>query len=433
MNNELANFVVEFTTKNITEVKNAIDDLGKKIDGLGNKFSNATKGSDSFFKSLDKIATRIEAIAGTGLGLALKKAFDVKNMSIELQQLSVDSSIAAANIEAFGNALKFNGFGGDSKTAERFFEQIRAMRIAFMRDEAPESLIKELSRQGIEIQNPAMGLDDYITLFADALHNQKNPDYLQALKDELGFDPAISRFLQTGSANVFAKVQEAAKENWKSDPEVAAKSAELNKNWEMFKNDFNSWFSDNWLTAANEMVSALQEIEPYLEDIVNEIGGAFGDSIKGIHEGLKVFTGEKSIDEVLAGIKNNKEYAGIVGRGTGTMVGALIGALTGHPLLGAIVGSMIGNKAGQDINEASNKEYQPFDWDKFNRGESQLPNNQPMPSISSFKDWLNMINSGGHTVNINVDPTQKTNIKVAPDGTVTQDGKWIVPMAMPTL
>ena len=433
MNNDLVNFIVEFSTKNLEKVEQGIKDLGDKIDDVGKKFDNASTKSNSFLTSLDGLATKLEAIGLAVGGLGLKKAFDVKNESLQLQQFSTDTGIAAKNIEALGLALKFGGFGGDKGTANQFFTNLQMLREKLMRGEITESMTEEWGNAGFKI-TPNAGIAEYIQTISQSLYDLDKAGRIadrMRLADSLGIDTVMERFLKEGPDYVMQALKEAGAETWLSDPTVAKRSAELNTGWEKFKNQFNKMFSDEWLQTAIDLVNVLTRLEPTLGTLINQFGGAVGDSLRGIAHFLELFQGTTSFDDFTNAIKENKDFAGEVGSAIGVALGGIIGALTGHPLLGAAIGSLIGKKLGKNVNDASNKEYQEFDWEKYRQG---LPQNAELPKNTQWyagmsMDMWNKINA--NTINITLDPTKPTDMTQNPDGTwTTRDGRGmtIIPM-----
>ena len=172
MNNDLANFIVEFTTKGFPEVKQQLTDLGEKIDKVGKSFKESTDKSDGFLGSLGKIATKLAGI-GSAIALVSKgvsTALDVKDATLDLQRLSAETGVAAQNIEALGISLRY-GFGGDVANAGGFYRNLVEMRTKWQRGQIDKSSIEEMARAGFTI-DPRAGLGEWIGALADALSKQ---------------------------------------------------------------------------------------------------------------------------------------------------------------------------------------------------------------------------------------------------------------------
>ena len=286
--------------------------------------------------------------------------------------------------------------------------------------------VKEWANAGFKI-SPNAGIAEYIQTISQSLYDLDKAGRIadrMRLADSLGIDRTMELFLKEGPEYVMQALREAGAETWLSDPTVARRSAELNTNWEKFKNQFNKMFSDEWLQAANNLVDVLNRLSPTLGTLVNQLGGAVGESLRGISNLLDLFQGKTSLDDFTKAIKENKDFAKEVGSAIGTALGAVVGALTGHPLLGAAIGSMIGKRLGEKSNEASNIEYQEFDWEKYRQG---LPQSAELPTNTQFVaglslDWLKK--NPNIITNIKLDPTQPTDMTQNPDGTwTTRDGR----------
>ena len=427
MNNDLTNFIVEFSTKGLAELKQGMDDLGKKIDEVGKKFEESNTKGKSFLSGLDSLATKLEAIGATVAGLGLKKAFDIKNESLELQRFSSYTGIAAQNIEALGLALKFGGFGGDKGTANNFFNNLQLLREKLQRGEIGDSEVKEWANAGFKI-SPNAGIAEYIQTISQSLYDLDKAGRIadrSRLAKSLGIDSTMELFLKEGPEYVMQALKEAGAETWLSDPTVARRSSELNTSWEKFKNQFNKMFSDEWLQAATDLVNVLTRLEPTMATLVNQLGGAVGDSLRGIGHLIDLFQGKNSLDDFTKAMAENKDFAEEVGSAIGTAFGAIIGALTGHPLLGAAIGSMIGKKLGKKSYDASNVEYQEFDWERYRQG---LP--QDFSKVPTNTQWyagmsMDMLKNNPNIItNIKLDPTKPTDMTQNPDGTwTTRDGR----------
>lgn len=426
MNNDLTNFIVEFSTKGLAELKQGMDDLGKKIDEVGKKFEESKDKSNGFLSTLDSVATKLEAIGVAVAGLGLKKAFDIKNESLELQRFSSYTGIAAQNIEALGLALKFGGFGGDKSTANNFFNNLQALREKLQRGEIGDSEVKEWANAGFKI-SPNAGIAEYIQTISQSLYDLDSAGRVadrSRLAKSLGIDSTMELFLKEGPEYVMQALKEAGAETWLSDPTVARRSSELNTSWEKFKNQFNKMFSDEWLQAAIDLVGVLDRLEPTMATLVNQLGGAVGDSLRGISHLLDVFQGKTSLNDFTKALQENKDFSGEVGSAIGTALGGLIGLLVGHPVLGAAIGNWIGKKIGDNSYDASNREYKEFDWDKYKQG---LPQSAELPTNTQFiagmsLDWLKK--NPNIITNIKLDPTKPTDMTQNPDGTwTTRDGR----------
>lgn len=450
MNNDLANFVVEFTTKGFKEVRDDIKELGDKMDDLASKMNGMKTHGGWLNGFLGGLETRIKALGVAIGGLGIKKAFDIKNESLALQQLSTDSGIAAQNIEALGLALKFGGFGGDKNTAGNFYSNLQLFREKLMRGEISEEQAKEWGISGLRL-TPNAGIAEYIQSISEALYKLEKGGQVanvRLLADSIGLDAPMTRFLKQGPAFVAKALKEAGAETWLYEPTVARRSAELNTNWEKFKNRFNKMFSDEWLAATNSLVDVLNLLEPTMAKLVNHLGGVFGDDIRTIAEIIKTMNGDQTLGQLVDKLQANQDMAESMGEVIGMALGAIIGALIGHPVLGALIGRQVGGNIAGLINKNSQQrkkmKEEPYDWDVFNAAggmnawrKAGFPDlDEYMKSIGAIKklptstqfvagmsmDYLK--NNPNIITNIKLDPTKPVDMTQNPDGTwTTRDGR----------
>lgn len=428
MNNDLTNFIVEFSTKGLAELKQGIKDLGDKIDEVGKKFQEGQTHGKSFLSSLDSIASKVEAIGAAVATLGFKKAFDIKNESLELQRFSSDTGIAAQNIEALGLALKFGGFGGDKGTASGFFTNLQLLREKLQRGEIGDSEVKEWANDlGFSI-SPNAGIAEYIQTISQSLYDLDKAGRIadrMRLADSLGIDRTMELFLKEGPEYVRQALKEAGAETWLSDPTVARRSAELNTNWEKFKNQFNKMFSDEWLKAANDLVDVLTKLEPTMGKLVNQLGGAVGESLRGISHVIDLFQGKTSLADFSKMMEENKQFSQEIGRVIGTVFGGIIGLLIGHPLLGAAIGNWLGGKLGSVDMPQPSPDVSPQETfealSSWTEKDFQAWKNSGTPFLN---DYLRNTQKGNIITNIKLDPTKPTDMTQNPDGTwTTRDGR----------
>ena len=460
MNNDLANFTVEFTTKGFKELRDDMKELGEKMDDLSKKMSSVkTHGGwlDDFIGGLEG---KIKALAVAIGGLGIKKAFDVKDEVLNLEQLSVLSGVAEKNIEALGLALKFSGVqGGDINTAGDFYRNLQDFREKLARGNISDEQAKEWGISKLKL-NPAASLGEYIWDISSALYNLNSAGEtgkMDLLAKSLGIlnDP-MEAFLLKGPEVVQDWLKKAGAEAWRYDPKVKERSKELNENWEIFKNRFNKMFSDEWLNATKDLVKVLNKIEPSMAKLVNHLGGVFGDDIRTIAEIVGVMNGEQTLGQLVDKLKENHDMAESMGEVIGMALGAIIGALIGHPVLGALIGRQVGGNIANLIWKGNNKPDAPKldmteeDWnvwakfgagqvitkEQYDRLKSRLPSNM---MIGDFKEteWFAgmsadlygkqigvMKGSPNITTNIKLDPTKPVDMTQNPDGTwTTRDGR----------
>lgn len=460
MNNDLANFIVEFTTKGFKEVRDDIKELGDKLDQTAEKMNKVKGSGDGFLSFIGGLETKILALGTAIAGLGIKEAFDIKNESLNLQQLSMDSGVAAQNIEALGLALKFAGVGGDINTAGQFYRNLQDFREKMMRGEISESQAKEWAISGLKL-NPAASLEQYIWDISQALVNLDNAGKtakLNLLAQSVGLSDPMKRFLSAGPQMVVNRLKEAGLETWRYRPDVADTSAELNKNWEKFKNNWKEIFSDEWLSATNNLVKVLNDLLPDLKILINHLGGEFGKDIKSISEIVKTMNGEQTLGDLTKKLGENQEMAKSMGEVVGMALGAIIGMLIGHPVFGALIGRQVGGNIANLLwkrkNPDKEKEITDEDWnnwlnfgrgnpitkEQYDRLKERLPSWMHLGDFQEM-DWVAGMRAdlygkqigtmkkadrpiNANTLNIMLDPTKTTDMTMNPDGTWTvKDGR----------
>lgn len=410
MNNDLTNFIVEFTTKGFKEVRDDIKELGDKIDEVTKKVKDAGNTSALFTRTLSSLETWLKRVGLAVGGLGLKKAFDIKNESLALQQLSTDSGIAAQNIEALGLALKFGGFGGDKNTAGNFYSNLQLFREKLMRGEISEDQAKEWAISGLRL-TPNAGIAEYMQSISEALYKLEKAGKVANVKllaDSIGLDAPMTRFLKQGPAFVAQALKEAGAETWLYEPTVTRRSAELNTNWEKFKNNFNKMFSDEWLTATNELVKVLQDLEPHLAKLVNSLGRTFGGGVDVTQSLVDTLQGEKTQEQFIEDLQTDPKQA----RGAMALLFGFLGLLTGHPFTGLAIGNVVGSKVEKEMNNPLGRT--PIDYSKIPEGK---PFYDPFANRTVIRE--------GNTVNLVVKAGEgETRMRINPDGSVTSpDGR----------
>ena len=463
MNNDLANFTVEFTTKGFKELRDSMKELGEKMDDLSKKVSSVKTHGGWLNDFVDGLETKIRNLGLAIGGLGIKKAFDVKNEVLDLEQLSVLSGVAEKNIEALGLALKFSDVqGGDINTAGKFYRNLQDFREELSLGNISDEQAKEWGISGLKL-NPAASLGQYIWDISSALYNLESSGEtakMNKLAESLGLDDPMRAFLLKGPEVVQGWLEKAGAEAWRYDPKVKERSKELNENWEIFKNRFNKMFSDEWLEATKNLVAALNLIEPSISKLVNHLGGVFGDDIRTITEAIKVMNGEQTLSQLVDKLKENHDMAESMGEVIGMALGGIIGALIGHPVLGALIGRQVGGNIANLILKANNKpdatksDMTEEDWNvwaKFGAGQiitkeqydklkSRLPSNM---TLGGFKEteWfagmsadlygkqigvMKRAENPNITTNIKLDPTKPVDMTQNPDGTWTiRDGRGV--------
>lgn len=267
MNNDLANFIVEFSTKGLAEVKQGLSDIGEKVDKVGKSFSDSTSKSDSFLGSLGKIAGKLAGIAGA-IGLVsegISTALDVKDKTLDLQRLSAETGVAAQNIEALGISLRY-GFGGDVANAGNFYRNLVEMRTKWQRGQVDKGQIEEMARAGFTI-DPKAGLGEWIGSLADALSKQTDVGQRNLLAKAFGLDDSMMLFLSEGRQFVQTALEEHGAQAFMYKPENVKAAADLNNAIQDFKIEW----QQIWAKIQPLLTDIIRVAEKVLLPVLNSI------------------------------------------------------------------------------------------------------------------------------------------------------------------
>lgn len=271
MNNDLANFIVEFSTKGLEKVESAIKGIGEKVDNLGKSFDNADKKSGGFIDSLGAVVGKLglitAAIATVTAGI--NTAFDVKDKTLDLQRLSAESGVAAQNIEALGISLRY-GFGGDIANAGNFYRNLVEMRANWRRGKIGKDEIEEMARAGFTI-DPNAGLGEWIGSLADALSKLGENDIgsRNLLANAFGLDDSMMLFLSEGRQFVQQALEEHGAQAFMYKPENVKAAADLNNAIQDFKIEW----QQIWAQIQPLLTGIIVLINKYVLPVLNTLIG----------------------------------------------------------------------------------------------------------------------------------------------------------------
>ena len=439
MNNDLTNFIVEFSTKGLEELKQGISDLNEKIDTLGDDFKKTETSSSGFGDSLDSLTAKaIAFVAAAGsIGTVMKEISEgmaqaqrVVDESLTLQQYSASSGVASKNIEALGLALKAEGYGGDVGTAGDFFYKLSNMRKKWSLGQIPESQVLAMGDAGFTI-NPKADMATWIGTLADALSNAKSIDDRNFIAEAFGIGGdrnPMMLFLSEGRGFVADKMKEYGLESFLWQPEVAERANRNNKNTTLLDNDVKKMYgTPEVLDAANDITQLKRDYvnnvkSPIVQDAAEKVGGL----AKLGSEVIKGATTEQTFSETVENIVKDKQTTSAVG---GAVTGGLLGLglLTAGILTGGLgwagIAALVGLSGTMGIaGYGLGYELTEKDYEKRRAG---------LEDITNIPDGTTI--NQGSTVNVLIDPTKPSNFTVLPDGNmVTKDGRGmtIIPMGV---
>ena len=90
MNQEVANFVVEFTSKGLAELKEGLGDIQTAVQDLHDDMKKADDGGKGFFDNIGGWIKSIGALTASFIGLRaiIRSIFDVKGEIIDVYNMS---------------------------------------------------------------------------------------------------------------------------------------------------------------------------------------------------------------------------------------------------------------------------------------------------------------------------------------------------------
>lgn len=407
--NEIADFIVEFSTKGLAEVKQGLSDIGEKIDKVGKSFSDSTSKSDNFLSSLGKIAGKLvgigSAIALVGKGVST--ALDVKDKTLDLQRLSAETGVAAQNIEALGISLRY-GFGGDIANAGGFYRNLVEMRAKWQRGQVDKGQIEEMARAGFTI-DPKAGLGEWMGSLADAL-SKADVGQRNLLAKAFGLDDSMMLFLSEGRQFVQTALEEHGAQAFMYKPENAKSAADLNNAIQDFKLEWQKI----WVKIQPLLTKIITLVDEFLLPVLNTVVDLVMKLVKPLEEFVNWIIGKTK--KVVEAVKEPAEE------------------------IAETVKDIIGGKSREDIEKAYEEKHgktmDEIDEELMSKvrgktfgdlidGVTRLLMGE---ELYSKVEAAGMRESGGNTVvvPVSLDGKQVSVTQVNPDGSVMRNGTPIV-------
>lgn len=181
--NQLDEFFVTFTTKGITEMKDALKDINDRLDGLDKSFSKGVSKGDDFFGKFTHWAGKI-AILTTAVGAftkAISEAFKMSNDIIRLNVVADVAGVRSEDIEALAIATApFMGGKKDIGAAGNFYRNMTETQTEWWRGQYSQKVIDEMSRVGIMLK-PDATPEQYMSGLIGALSFYQGQNTRQAI------------------------------------------------------------------------------------------------------------------------------------------------------------------------------------------------------------------------------------------------------------
>jgi len=365
MNQEIAEFFVKFTTEGLSEVKGAIDDLGKKMDDVGKATKSATDKSDSFFANIGKGGKWLVALTGfTSTVYALKKAWDsVANAASSTMTIYNQAMLAGTDpktLERWQNVARHKGLNASEIFSD--FRNGRDFLTRFGDVEISDEFNKTFARAGLNsdaviasleqgnmdalfrMLNTALSARDE---FGNALVNETRA---KDVLSQIGFGDTMLSLLRL---QTLPELLENARLIYTENPDLLRASVERTEARETLRDSWNAiWASPEFVDTQTRILNALNGLMPHIEKIANWCAKKTETVVETV-EGVFNETPEE-LAKTEGGKKKLINSGALAGAGLG-LAGAKIGAATGvwfggpigsalGALIGAIGGAMIADK-----------------------------------------------------------------------------------------
>lgn len=448
MNNELASFFIEFTSKGLSELKTDMLELKNSVEEMSDTFSKSASSGESFFGKLKSWTT---SLGGMALGfVSVKRAitdmFNVADKTIDLHLTASRLGVNPLELESLGRIS--SRFGGSMQDAFTFYESMQDLSFnlglgRYTQSQADIMSLAKISVQAVQSLDPADRIRYLINQLQSAFSSVADPELRSQMQNAFGNIPnSIRSIMETGNywelmgkgeGYSFLYTEEARKES------IANKNARiaLSEAWEKLVNEFTPAVTrliDEFLTPLVKNFSEFaqdKDLGQILSDWVKEMSNWVKETwpdIKRVFMGIVdvimamfnwMFGDGEWQDVMKAGRKmlginpelSPREDAERQVKNVGMIGGAIAGAALGLGAggIGAIPGAIIGAFGG---NWLGSKAGDTADWinSKLN-----VPNY--IPRINGITN-NNYANEMGLTVNLDSKAIARANMTNA--GTIVK-------------
>lgn len=392
MNNELANFFIEFTSHGLSELKSEMNELKNSVDEMSDSFKESSGSGDGFFNKLKSWTT---SLGGLVLGfVSVRKAitdmFNVADRTIDLHLTASRLGVNPLDIESLGRISA--RFGGQMSDAYSFYESMQDLSFnlglgRYTQGQADIMALADIDIQAIKNATPTDRINHLINQLQTAFANTSDPELKSQIQAQFGNIPdAIRSIMETGDYwNLIGKGEDFSY----MFTEEARKEAIENKNarlrlaeaWEKLVQEFTPAitriieefvtplvenFADfaknkdlgqilsDWI---NQMKEWIQEVWPEVKrvlmgfaDVLTEmLRWIFGDgSWSDVKKAGRRMMGMP--EELTEAEKNVK-----TGKTVGAVAGATVAGLAGASPLGIIGAGLLGLFGGGKMAEYANE------------------------------------------------------------------------------
>lgn len=436
MNEQLANFFVEFTTKGITELKDGMSDILGKLDDVEDKFNKSGSKGEHFFGKIPGWVKTVATLTGAFKSLSeiINGIFDVNEKVFDLHTTASRLGVSPLSLESLNKGLRH--FGGREGDAESVFSHISSRIYDWSYGRYSESEARVSSETGVGMFTPLRGGSneqkiahalDQIAVNLETIRNTKGVEAARQYAEQfLGDFGALGDVMSLGKYHEV--VNKGLGESFYSDPEAFRQSVELRE--AKFR------LQDSWEKTLIELTPAITRL---IDEVINPLIANFAEWAKNkdLGKALTNFIDKLVIfGELIAEVfraafgdgswadvkKKGRELVGMPPEETAAEKGrryiknamTAIGAVGGGLLSGGTA-AVVGGVAGHEFGE----------W----LGEKLFPDVSELDVVNASANGLTQIpasptNNYANTVNteINIDGRKACLVSVDPTGNVSATG-----------
>lgn len=269
MNEQLANFFVEFTTKGITELKDGMSDILGKLDDVEDKFNKSGSKGEHFFGKIPGWVKTVATLTGAFKSLSeiINGIFDVNEKVFDLHTAAARIGVKPITLESLDKGLRY--FGAAPGTAEKTYDFVNNLLFGAGYGQIPKELADITSKAQVGMIRFMAGgtteerIQYYLDQVAANMHKIMNTNYVGVSREQmaqqyanvaLGDYGALGFVMGQGLyKDVVAKGRQ---ESFYSDPEAFRQSVEL---------------TAAKISLQDEWEKALIELTPAITRLIDEV------------------------------------------------------------------------------------------------------------------------------------------------------------------
>lgn len=277
MNEQLANFFVEFTTKGITELKDGMSDILDKLDDVEDKFNKSGSKGEHFFGKIPGWVKTVATLTGAFKSLSeiINGIFDVNEKVFDLHTTASRLGVSPMSLESLNKGLRH--FGGKEGDAESVFSHISSRIYDWSYGRYSDAEARVSSETGVGMFTPLRGGSneqkiahalDQIAVNLETIRNTKGVEAARQYAEQfLGDFGALGDVMSLGKYHDV--VNKGLGESFYSDPEAFRQSVELRE--AKFR------LQDSWEKALIELTPAITRL---IDEVINPMIENFAEWAK---------------------------------------------------------------------------------------------------------------------------------------------------------